>query len=126
VASFLKFEFLYLIFVLWCALYTVRWYFVAWPRWLSALYVSRRHAHLARWLDNQPEAATWRFDDVERVGAGRLALSFDLKREDITPRFFDADWALVFRAAAPADRIDLVSAADQPVARARVPSRIAD
>jgi hypothetical protein len=92
---------IHLIFVLlvaWTAFYTVRFYFGQWPNewWTRFLYHADTH-DLARWLDSQSEG-----DDIaisttsNELALEPRALSFDLQRRDIAPRFFDPEWALVF------------------------------
>ena len=88
----------FIVFVAWTAFYTVRFYFGQWPNewWTRFLYHADTH-DLARWLDAQSEGG----DIAISTASNELeleprALLFDLKRRDVTPRFFDPEWALVF------------------------------
>ena len=88
----------FIVFVAWTAFYTVRFYFGQWPNewWTRFLYHADTH-DLARWLDVQCEGG----DIAISTASNELeleprALLFDLKRRDVTPRFFDPEWALVF------------------------------
>jgi len=97
----LKYEILNLIFLLlvaWTALYTIRFYFGQWPNewWTRFLYHADTH-DLARWLDAQSEGSDIAISTASNeLELESRALSFDLKRRDITARFFNPEWALVF------------------------------
>jgi hypothetical protein len=97
----LKFEIWNLIFIAliaWTALYTVHFYFGQWPNewWTRFLYHADTH-DLARWLDAQREGGDIAISTASNeLQLEPCALSFDLKRRDIAPRFFDPEWALVF------------------------------
>ena len=84
--------------VAWTAFYTVRFYFGQWPNewWTRFLYHADTH-DLARWLDAQSEGGDIAISTTSNeLALEPRALSFDLKRRDIAPRFFDPEWALVF------------------------------
>lgn len=94
----LKFEILYLIFVIWLAWYTYHYYFDWWPNHAMVRFQYHADIHdLARWLDAQPEGGDIAISTTSNAFAlDPLALSMDLKRRDVAPRWFDAEWALVF------------------------------
>jgi hypothetical protein len=99
----LKFEIWYLIVVIWAGWYTYHYYFDWWPNHAMVRFQYHADTHdLARWLDAQPAGGDLAISTTSTQLAPRpfplepLALSFDLKRQDIAPRWFDAEWALVF------------------------------
>ena len=92
-----------LAFVAWVAWYTYHYYFDWWPN--HAMVRFQYHADtrdLARWLDAQTKGGDLAISTTGTQLAPRplplepLALSLDLKRQDIAPRWFDGTWALVF------------------------------
>lgn len=94
----------YLIFALavaWTTRYTLHYYFDWWANHAMVRFQYHADTHdLARWLDAQGERS--KDGDLaistttNEFPLEPLALSFDLKREDVAPRWFDAEWALVF------------------------------
>ena len=97
----LKFETRNLILALaiaWTARYTLHYYFDWWANHAMVRFQYHADTHdLARWLDAQPEGGGLAISTTtNEFPLEPLALAFDLKREDIAPRWFDAEWALVF------------------------------
>jgi len=89
---------MFILLVFWVALYTLRFYFRCWPIEGMVRFMYHADTHdLARWLDAQAEGGDLAISTTSNeLMLEGLALSFDLKRKDIVPRFFDAEWALVF------------------------------
>jgi hypothetical protein len=102
----LRFEIWYLIFatfVVWVAWYTYHYYFDWWPNHAMVRFDYHADTHdLARWLDTQADGGDIAISTTSTQLAPRpfplepFALDLDLKRHDITPRWFDGAWALVF------------------------------
>ncbi len=89
---------IFAILIAWAAFYTARFYFGQWPQewWTRFLYHADTH-DLARWLDAQTEGGDIAISTANNeLALEPRALSFDLKRRDIAPRFFDPALALVF------------------------------
>ncbi len=88
----------FIVFVAWTAFYTMRFYFGQWPNewWTRFLYHADTH-DLARWLDSQSEGGDIAISTASNeLALEPRALSFDLKRRDVAPRFFDPEWSLAF------------------------------
>ena len=103
----------YLLFALaiaWTARYTLHYYFDWWANHAMVRFQYHADTHeLARWLDAQPDRSDLAISTTtNEFPLEPLALSFDLKREDLAPRWFDAEWALVFPRGGPS-RIVLLS-----------------
>ncbi len=103
----------YLLFALaiaWTARYTLHYYFDWWANHAMVRFQYHADTHeLARWLDAQPDGGDLAISTTtNEFPLEPLALSFDLKREDLAPRWFDAEWALVFPRGGPS-RIALLS-----------------
>jgi len=94
---FLKFEIWTLIFVAWVGWYTCHYYFDWWPNHAMVRFAYHADTHdLARWLDAQSEGGDIAISTTSNEFVlDPLALSMDLKRSDVVPRWFDAEWALV-------------------------------
>ena len=94
---FLKFEIWTLIFVAWVGWYTYHYYFDWWPNHAMVRFAYHADTHdLARWLDAQSEGGDIAISTTSNEFVlDPLALSMDLKRSDVAPRWFDAEWALV-------------------------------
>ncbi len=106
----LRFEFWCLILTLWVGWYTYHFYFDWWPNHAMVRFQYHADTHdLARWLDAQPVGGDVAISTTSNEFVlDPLALSMDLKRRDVAPRWFDAEWALVFPHGG-GDRIALLS-----------------
>jgi len=101
----LKFEIWYLIFVIWVGWYTYHYYFDWWPNHAMVRFAYHADTHdLARWLDAEGEQSTGGDLAISTTSnefapnplpLDPQALSLDLKRQDIRPRWFDGAYALV-------------------------------
>jgi len=87
----------YLVFVVWVGWYTYHYYFDWWPNHAMVRFAYHADTHdLARWLDGQSEGGDVAISTTSNEFVlDPLALSLDLKRSDVVPRWFDAEWALV-------------------------------
>ena len=87
--------------IAWTARYTLHYYFDWWANHAMVRFQYHADTHdLARWLDAEGKQSGGGdlaiSTTTNEFRLEPLALSFDLQRKDVAPRWFDAEWALVF------------------------------
>ncbi len=97
-----RFEVGYLILLLWSGWYTYHYYFDWWTNHAMVRFQYHADTHdLARWLNARAEGGDLAISTTSTQFALHpfplepFALSLDLQRRDMAPRWFDAEWALV-------------------------------
>jgi len=86
----------FILLIAWNVNRTREFYFARWAAHpLVRLQYHADTRELARWLDQRQDSDIAISTSTHQLALDALALSFDLKRQDVEARWFDAAWALV-------------------------------